>query len=157
MYTQCDSEEFVFHAIGGKPDRRMKKNVGFIGSLDPRWLDTELILHTIESFPIYDFYICGSVDRTYAHKLTKYPNVKLIGFKNHIRLAYLVATFDVGLIPFRQNKITQVVNPLKLYEYFAAGIPVVAMRTDELEYYRDMIYLSDTREEFIAKYKQVLS
>ena len=151
------SEEFVFHAIGGKPDRRMKKNVGFIGSLDPRWLDTELILHTIESFPIYDFYICGSVDRTYAHKLTKYPNVKLIGFKNHIRLAYLVATFDVGLIPFRQNKITQVVNPLKLYEYFAAGIPVVAMRTDELEYYRDMIYLSDTREEFIQNINRSLA
>jgi glycosyltransferase involved in cell wall biosynthesis len=151
------SKEFISYTICEKPHKEMKKNVGFIGSLDPRWLDTELLLHTIESFPLYDFSICGSVDHTYACKLIKYPNVKMIGFKNHIQLATLAATFDVGLIPFKHNVITRVVNPLKLYEYFAAGIPVVAMRTDELEYYRDMIYLSDTREEFIRNVTRSLA
>ena len=150
-------KNLYFMAISKKPDRRMNKNVGFIGSLDPRWLDTELILYTIESLPRYDFYICGSVNRSYARKLTSYPNVKQISFTRHIQLANLVATFDVGLIPFKQNKITQVVNPLKLYEYFAAGIPVVAMRTNELEYYRSMVYLSDTREEFIKNITRSLT
>jgi glycosyltransferase involved in cell wall biosynthesis len=83
-------------------------------------------------------------------------NVHFMGLKQHSELAHIVSDFDVGLIPFKNNAIAQVVNPLKLYEYCAAGIPIVAMRTDELEYYRDFIYLSDTHEEFIHNVAQSL-
>lgn len=152
------SDEFIYEIKSQKSTKaNTRKVIGYIGGLDPRWADRELILYTIESFPNYDFSIRASVDRIYRRKLTSYPNVKLISFTNHIQLAILATTFDVGLIPFKQNKITRVVNPLKLYEYFAAGIPVVAMRTDELEYYRDMIYLSDTREEFIRNVNRSLA
>ena len=38
----------------------------------------------------------------------------------------VLAGFDVGLIPFRLNALTAGVNPNKLYEYLAAGVPVVS-------------------------------
>ena len=38
---------------------------------------------------------------------------------------YLIK-FDVCLIPFKKNKVTEAVDPVKLYEYFSLGKPVVA-------------------------------
>jgi 2-polyprenyl-3-methyl-5-hydroxy-6-metoxy-1,4-benzoquinol methylase len=43
------------------------------------------------------------------------------------------AWFDVALIPFRLNEITRATSPLKLYEYFAAGRPVVSTALPECE------------------------
>ena len=39
--------------------------------------------------------------------------------------AYLAA-MDVGLIPFKQDHVTYHADPIKAYEYLAAGLPVVA-------------------------------
>ena len=33
---------------------------------------------------------------------------------------------DVGLIPFKRNPVTYHADPIKAYEYLAAGVPVVA-------------------------------
>src|SRR5262249_2492326 len=49
--------------------------------------------------------------------------------------AYLVNS-DVGLIPFdrdRKAALVDTINPLKLYEYAAAGLPVVATPWKELQ------------------------
>jgi hypothetical protein len=37
-----------------------------------------------------------------------------------------VASFDVGIVPFLVTRMTEGVSPLKMYEYMAAGKPVVA-------------------------------
>ncbi|MCX6136616.1 MAG: glycosyltransferase, partial [Ignavibacteriales bacterium] len=63
---------------------------------------------------------------------------------------------DIGVIPFRSNRITDVINPLKLYEYCAAGLPIVAMRTPELNHYSHILYLSDTHEEFLQNIEKPL-
>jgi glycosyltransferase involved in cell wall biosynthesis len=44
----------------------------------------------------------------------------------------IVAAFDVGLIPYVSNAYTRSCFPLKLYEYLAAGKPVVASGLPEL-------------------------
>ncbi len=41
--------------------------------------------------------------------------------------------FDVALIPFLENELTRATNPVKLYEYLAAGKPVVSTYLPELE------------------------
>ena len=40
--------------------------------------------------------------------------------------ARLVASGDIGLIPYKINALTQGITPLKTYEYFAAGLAVLA-------------------------------
>jgi glycosyltransferase involved in cell wall biosynthesis len=37
----------------------------------------------------------------------------------------IIAGWDVGLIPYRVSEETRHASPLKLYEYLAAGLPVV--------------------------------
>jgi hypothetical protein len=48
-------------------------------------------------------------------------------------------------------------NPIKLYEYFAAGLPVVSSRLPEVENYGDLVYLADSAEEFAARVRQALA
>jgi len=50
--------------------------------------------------------------------------VSLPGPRPHDRIPELLAAFDVGLIP----AINDYASPLKLHEYMAAGLPVVAPR-----------------------------
>ena len=40
---------------------------------------------------------------------------------------------DVALIPFRHEPVTYHADPIKAYEYLAAGVPVVATRLPALE------------------------
>ena len=64
--------------------------------------------------------------------------------------------FDVCLIPFKKNKITEAVDPVKLYEYFSLGKPVVARELNEIKTYRNYLYLYDTKEEFIKCIERAL-
>jgi hypothetical protein len=51
--------------------------------------------------------------------------------------AYLY-NFDVCLIPFLKNKVTEAVDPVKLYEYLSSGKPVVARDLYELRRYKEL-------------------
>lgn len=52
------------------------------------------------------------------------------------------------MIPFKTNKLTEGVNPLKIYEYLAMGLPVVS--TDILEL-RNMpnVFMSKNKSDFL--------
>ena len=55
--------------------------------------------------------------------------------------------YDVGIIPFIKNQITYVTSPLKLYEYLAAGIPVVTTAMPECEGIPG-VFVASSQEEF---------
>ena len=56
----------------------------------------------------------------------------------------------MGLIPFRINELTRNVNPIKLREYFSAGLPVVSTRLPECSQFPEWCSVADSREEFLA-------
>jgi hypothetical protein len=69
----------------------------------------------------------------------------------------VLAGMDVGLIPFRRTELTRATNPIKLYEYFSHGIPVVAARLPEIERYRDLVYIADNADDFVAQIGNALN
>ncbi len=52
----------------------------------------------------------------------------------------------MGLIPFQVNEITRATSPIKLYEYLAAGVPVVSAPLPEVEGFEGVITASSTEE-----------
>jgi glycosyltransferase involved in cell wall biosynthesis len=54
------------------------------------------------------------------------PNVAALGPRSPEALPALMRHCDVGLVPFLENDHTRASLPLKLWEYLAAGLPVVA-------------------------------
>jgi hypothetical protein len=44
----------------------------------------------------------------------------------------VLATFDIGLIPFKINELTAAVDPVKYYEYRAAALPILSSRFGDM-------------------------
>ena len=63
-------------------------------------------------------------------------NVRLLGRKPFAELPAYLAHTVVALIPFELNDLTRAINPIKLREYLAAGVPVVTTALPELLLFR---------------------
>jgi O-antigen biosynthesis protein len=130
--------------------------VGYVGATCGKWFDKDLMLAVAQALPGCDVEIVGPVDTRFADSCSRYENITLHGYVSHDELYAHLQRFDVALIPFLSNEISRVVNPLKLYEYSAAGLPVVSTRSAELAQYEDMLYLASDRQGFIDSIRRAL-
>src|SRR5207248_1402000 len=65
--------------------------------------------------------------------------------------------FDVAMIPFRLTPLTLAVNPIKLYEYLACGLPVVSSALPEVRSFSDVVYIAQGSKDFVAKLELALT
>jgi glycosyltransferase involved in cell wall biosynthesis len=128
--------------------------VGFFG-LVSEWVDLDLLGYLADCFPEATFVIIGRSEVN-LDRVTGKHNVKVLDHVAYADLPRFASWFDLGLIPFKINELTKAVNPLKLLEYYALGLPVVATRLPELEGFPGPIRLAETREEFRASLADLL-
>jgi glycosyltransferase involved in cell wall biosynthesis len=134
-----EAEHFIPRAAPDPDDatiqrlrREGKPIAGYYGAL-AQWFDYELLGQTAGRRPDWNFLLIGpdydgSLRRT---TLLERPNVAWIGPRPYASLPGYLAVFDVATIPFRLNPITMATSPLKLYEYFAGGRPVITTAMPE--------------------------
>ncbi len=101
----------------------------FAGNLTPSKIDVDLLLALAE-YEI-DVVLAGplAVDGTSAQTMREvldHPRIRYLGNLQPERLAEAMASARVGLIPYADNPYTRGVFPMKVYEYMAAGLNVVA-------------------------------
>jgi len=134
-----------------QPNEKKKKRVGYIGTYD--WVDMDLICAIAQHLTDVEFLLIGLYDeQVERYRLTKPDNVFLPGrLEPYARLPAYVNTFDVGLIPFETGPITDAIDPVKLYEYFSLGKPVVATDLQQLRRYNDgsLLRVANTVDEFV--------
>jgi glycosyltransferase involved in cell wall biosynthesis len=107
------------------PDRR-RPLVVYAGTLDAR-LDVEWLTQTARAMPHATVALVGPVvDASHLEPLRAVSNIELRAPLPRAELAALLRTADVGVIPHRRSPLTEAMSPLKLYEYLAGGLPVVA-------------------------------
>jgi glycosyltransferase involved in cell wall biosynthesis len=100
--------------------------IGFWGAV-ATWLDYELLEWVVENRPEYTLVLIGPANTPKAAALAaKHPNVILNGYRPYNELPAWARRFRAGLIPFEVRGVTQAANPIKMYEYLAAGLPVIA-------------------------------
>jgi glycosyltransferase involved in cell wall biosynthesis len=110
---------------GSLPDGKV---VGFHGAVAP-WFDFELVATTAGLRPGLDFVMVGPIDpevEDEAERLDRLSNVTFLPSQPSDRIADFVRGFDVGILPFVVDDMTEAVTPLKMYEYLASAVPVVA-------------------------------
>jgi glycosyltransferase involved in cell wall biosynthesis len=86
------------------------------------------------------------------------PNLHWMGPRPYSDIPAIVSAFRVGLIPFRRTPLTEAVNPVKLYEYAAAGVPCVTTRfSDEVDSWRRAAVVADLEPAFIDAARATLA
>jgi len=123
----------------------------YLGALDI-WFDYNLVEYAAKQLPQVSFVLVGPDQFARTQFKKKLSNLYLMGSRSYdVAPAYLHYA-DVGIIPFdvhHHASLINNVNPLKLYEYLACGLPVVAVSWDELKRLSPPALLSETKEQFI--------
>ena len=102
--------------------------IGYLGAIAP-WLDFELIAELARARPRWSFDLVGPVLGGVAMDLAALMTLKNVRHRRavpHDRVPEILVEFTAGMIPFRRTSLTAAVNPNKLYEYLAVGLPTVA-------------------------------
>ena len=132
-----------------------KPVIGFFGTIDT-WVDMGVVATLAKRFPQFSFVVVGrslvSLDMLQGLK-----NVHALGPVPYAELPDYARCFDVGLIPFKLNDLTKAVNPLKLMEYFAVGIPVISTRLPDILDMPGPLFFASTHEEFGDQLETILS
>ena len=138
------------HSRAKEDGVRPSKVIGYVGALD-HWFDIDAVRQAARRHPEWKFVLAGRVEHPAIWDLQHLPNVELAGEVPHTEVAALMAAFDVGLIPFLLSDLTLAANPIKLYEYFSHGIPVVSSDLPEVRMYSGLVYTSRSASEFAEK------
>ena len=121
---------------------------GYFGLISD-YVDLDLIAAVARRRPKWSFVLIGSA-RCDTSVLDGLGNVHLLGGRPYEDLPGYCRAFDVGLIPFRMSRLTRAVNPIKLREYLAAGLPVVSSPMPEVLRYAPAVRTAETPDQLIA-------
>lgn len=102
-----------------------KPVIGFYGSIST-WIDTDFLVALAGMRPDCSFVLVGPDYTNAASRLSGSPNIYFLGRKPYESLPAYAGHFDVAMIPFQVRNMTHSSSPIKMYEYLAAGIPVLA-------------------------------
>jgi hypothetical protein len=121
---------------------------GFFGLIET-WFDLELLKHCATKLTDVSFVLIGRTTQNIADVETL-PNVHFLGQKPYETIPNYLKAFDVGLIPFKLNDTVLHSNPLKFKEYLAGGKPIVSVKINVFEKYKELAHLADSYEDFAS-------
>jgi glycosyltransferase involved in cell wall biosynthesis len=131
--------------------RLTRPRLGYMGSIFTR-LNLPLLRSVLQAHPDWQFICFGDISSI------RLPNVHGVSWCSPDELPLYIASIDAGVMPydcFEEKNLHCV--PLKLFDYFAAGLPVVSTPVISLKEFSDLIYFGDTPESFTRAIERALS
>ncbi len=125
-----------------------RPRVGYVGVLNDK-IDLPLLRALVDALSDVHLVLVGPNHlRHYAAEwdLLDHPRVHWLGFRPPQRLPLYMKGLDVALMPYRINRWTAHIDPLKLYEYFAVGMPVVSTRIPAVRSVAHLLYVAEANE-----------
>ena len=114
----------------GMPSNRERRAV-YVGALDERF-DFAAVAASARVAPDWQFDLFGPTD-SIGSRENPPPNVHFWGPLAYEKVPGQLWSSAVGILPLTDSAANAARSPMKYYEYRAAGLPVVASRTAELE------------------------
>ena len=133
--------------------------VAYYGAL-AEWFDWDMWLGAARQRPNWSFVLIGYAydgnQDAIRHRLDGLPNVQYLGPKAYQELPTYLTHVDVATIPFILNDVTHGCSPVKLFEYMAAGKPIVCSPMREVLKYRSLSFAT-TADEFVKSIEKVVA
>ena len=128
--------------------------IGYVGAINDK-IDLGLLAQVARHYPRSTLVLVGPVSvRTAAAReelavLQSHLNVHFLGRVEVAAVPRYMAHCDVALLPYRRNEWTRNISSLKLLEYLALGLPVVAVDLPMVEGLGEVVYTAANPEAFV--------
>ncbi len=133
--------------------------IGYVGVLNDK-IDLALLRSVAEERPQWQLVVVGPVmvrrGQEKVDALAALPNVHMLGHRSVHSVPLYMLALDVGLMPYRLNLWTANISPLKLYEYLAAGLPIVSTPIPAVAPFADVVHVAEPGE-FVTGIEVALS
>jgi glycosyltransferase involved in cell wall biosynthesis len=129
----------------------------YVGAMD-FWFDFNLVDEMAARLPDVSFVLIGP-EGLARRRLTSRPNVHILGRRMYEDMPRYLHNADVGLIPFAARDhpdLVDGIHPLKLYEYLASGLPVVASSWKEIRNMASPAILCQSVDEHVGAIRSLL-
>lgn len=138
---------------------RIKKPlIGAICVIDPFRFDAKLLAHIARARPDWSICTLGPIQQGVDLSAVRgLSNVHILDNRPLAELPRYLKGFDVALIPYALNDATIGIYPMKTQEYLAAGKPVVSPRLPACKSLEEVIYFSDSHEDFVRNIERALA
>lgn len=124
-----------------------KKIIGYYGAIE-KWFDEEIVIELANKNPEHEIVLIGHIGIE-QNRLASYNNIHLLGQVPYEELMDYARQFDVCIIPFKVNELTNCVSPVKFFEYSALGKPVVSTPIHEMKQFEsDWVLIGKTKQQF---------
>lgn len=118
-----------------------RPRLGYVGPVGGR-VDLEILRELLSDHPQWQFLHFGT------SKCLPLSNVHVLLWRAPEKLKSVVANLDIGFMPYARNDNKNLhCMPLKLFDYFVQGVPVVSTRILNLLEFSDTIYFGDDAAE----------
>lgn len=136
-----------------------KPVLGYTGTIHPDRVDIDLVEDLARAFPQGTVALIGPnfLPPADQARLDACANVTLTGPVPYAQLPEQMRAFDVCITPHRISAFTESLNPIKLWEYLAAGKPIVATDVAGFRDYPQCVRIARDAESFIGEVQQALS
>ena len=106
-------------------------------------LNSEIYQSIPSRFPSCSFISFGGTELQRQKNLFEIPSV------SKQEMLYIISQCQVGFMPYQISDPHNLhCVPLKLFDYFSAGLPVVSSKLLNISQYKDLLFLCETFEEF---------
>ena len=133
-----------------------RPRIGYLGIIENR-IDSELIEHLARKHPNWQFIFAGKVFSGFEGKFLKnFKNIHFLGQIPYVDAPAFLQLMDIGIVPHKITPFTKSMNPLKIYDYLGAGLPVVTTSVAGSDMFEDSIAIAQDKIEFDQMLKQAL-
>ena len=91
-----------------------------------------------------------------SHRLRQHENIFFVGPVPYAKIPQYMREFDVCIVPHQVTPFTESLNPIKLWEYLAAGKPIVTTPVAGFRDYPDLVRLASGVEPFLAALRETV-
>lgn len=154
----------LFHKyrIDNEEPSNKRRSVGYLGNLS-NFFNWRLVLEICKERADIDFFFHGQLElksdeeKMLQNQIESLPNTYFSGRVTREQGAAAINCYDVLIIPFVINDAMHAVNPLKLWEYFATGKPVISSPMDAIQLREPTLYVAETKEDWLKHLDSALA
>ena len=129
-----------------------KPVIGYLGNIERR-IDFSLIRKVALQNPDKSFVFAGPMSMEFIPEwFLNTANIHTTGRFDYDQLPAILKGFDVAIIPFKKDEVSNTIFPLKLFEYLGAGKPVIStnFNPDLQEFTKGTVTYCSDADEFSA-------